>query len=300
MVLADSLAHSGGHERVYQEARAVITAAVGLSAALMENLPRLEFIQTVGSGYNAVDLEAAARRGIVVANNPGQNAKAVAEHALMSALYFVRRMGECHQLVAEGRFAERFRLTGEGLRDTTGLTMGIVGLGHIGQALVRMALPHEMRFLYYQRTRRPDLESQWGVEYQSLTALLAQSDIVVVTLPLSAATRNLIGAAELASMKMGSILINVGRGGVVDNQALADALVRGPLYAASLDVFEPEPIPPDHPLLMLPDSVRPRVLFSPHIAGLTLQAFHNMVAGAFANVDRYFRGEPVHHRVETA
>ncbi|CAB1128002.1 putative Glyoxylate reductase [Candidatus Hydrogenisulfobacillus filiaventi] len=274
-------------------ADAFLVGRTPVGAALLEKAPRLRFVQTVGSGHEQVDLAAALARGVTVAHNPGHNAQAVAEHLILSALYLLRRMGEAHHAVLEGRFQERETLVGPGLRDLSGLQWGIVGLGHIGRALAGLAAPFGVRLLYYQRHRDLAAEARLGLRYLPLTELLAQADVVSVALPSTPETRGLFDDRLFVRMRSGAVFLNVGRGDVVDSAALRRALINGPLYGAALDVFDQEPPDPGHPLLTLPPEVRRRVLYSPHIAGVTAQAYRAMVEAAWANIRRFFQGLPV-------
>ncbi|MDA8192935.1 MAG: 2-hydroxyacid dehydrogenase [Thermaerobacter sp.] len=255
--------------------------------------PAVEFIQTVGSGYNHIDVAAAEHHQVLVAHNPGHNAQAVAEHALMATLYFLRRMGELHNLVLAGRFSERASLMGRGIRDAHGVTLGIWGMGYIGQTLVKLVSPLGMNLLYSQRRRRLDLEELWQMRYVCPTDLLRSVDVLVMTLPLTPETRHILGKEQLALMKQDAVVINVGRGELIDTRALIDALTSEEIYAAALDVFETEPLPEKNPLLTVPDTVRSRLLLSPHVAGATNQALAAMVGGALDNVVRFLEGRPV-------
>lgn len=259
--------------------------------------PNLRFVQTVGSGYNHIDLGAAARRGIVVAHNPGYNAQAVAEHALMASLYFLRRMGELNELVLQGRFEERAQVMQQGIRDGQGVSVGIWGMGHIGQLLVKLVAPLGMNVLYSQRRRRLDLEELWDMHYVSPQELMRQSDVLVLTLPLTPDTHHILGKEQIAKMRDGAIVINVGRGALVDTHALMDAIADNRIYAAALDVFESEPVLPSDPILARADTLKSRLLLSPHVAGATNQALASMVGGAVDNVVRFLEGRPVQNVV---
>ncbi|AUW94679.1 hypothetical protein BXT84_12590 [Sulfobacillus thermotolerans] len=279
---------------IFNQARAMIVAGNPVNAHTLEPWTTLEFVQTLGSGYNNVDLSALQDRHIAAAHNPGQNAYAVAEHALMSAIYLMRHMGAAHTMVLNGQFSQRQQLAGT-IRDMRGLTLALYGMGQIGQQLVRLATPFGMNLIYYQRHRHPQVEHEYAVRYVAPDELWKLADIVVLTVPLTDATFHLVGKDQLACMKPGSVLINVGRGPVVDEQALAQALIEERLYGAALDVFETEPLSESSPLRSLPPPVQERTLFSPHISGVTQQALTAMATHALENVQCFFAQQSVHH-----
>lgn len=273
----------------------VLGVGTPLPAPLL-NCPELEMLQLVSAGYEKVDIAAVQRGGFILCNNPGMNAAAVAEHILMSFLYFSRRMGECQRAVYEGDYqSNRARLVGPLLRDLREMTVGLVGLGSIGRRVAERVRPFGPPILYYNRTRRPEDEARYGLRYRELDELLREADAIAVMLPLNERTRGLFDASRFAQMKSSAIFVNVGRGAVVDQTALADALTRDRLYAASLDVFDPEPVTPDNPLVRVPPQVRDRLLLSPHIAGVTHRTWHDMIQRALDNLAAYARGEEPHH-----
>lgn len=248
----------------------------------------LEMIQLVSAGYDRIDREAVVEKGLVVCNNPGANALAVAEHMLMMLLYFARRAGEAQAMVYNGQFSNaRMDLMGPQLRNLSEMTIGIIGLGAIGQCFAELVRPFGSKILYYSRTRNASVEEKLGLLYSELDAIVQVADAVAVALPLTEQSYQLFDARLFALMKPTAILINVGRGGVVDHQALANALVTKQIYAAGLDVFDPEPLPPDHPLLLVDDEVRQRMLLSPHLAGLTQCAWATMIQNAIDNLVRH-------------
>ena len=167
-------------------------------------------------------------------------------------------------------------------REVHGSTLGIIGMGRIGEQVARRARGFDMNILYHNRRPRPEVESALGVRYVSQDELLAASDYVVLTLPLTTQTRGLIGRAELARMKTTAALINVARGGIVDHLALAEALAGGTLRAAALDVTEPEPLPRDHPLLKLDN-----LTIVPHLGSATVETRQKM---AEVSVENLFAG----------
>ncbi len=252
------------------------------------NTPGLEMVQLVSAGHDRVDMSFVANLGLLVCNNPGANAQAVAEHILMTLLYFARRAGEAQAIVYSGQFADgRFRIMGPQLRNLSEMTIGIVGLGAIGQRFAELVHPFGSKLLYSSRTRNIHVEAMLGLEYRELDELLQEADAIAVALPLTSQSYHLFDARGFALMKPTAIFINVGRGGVVDQQALVEALLTRQIYAAGLDVFEPEPIPSDHYLLHINNDIKNRLLLSPHTAGLTHFSWVNMVQNAIDNLVRY-------------
>jgi phosphoglycerate dehydrogenase-like enzyme len=259
---------------------------VSMKDAFYRAAPRLRLVQLLSAGYDDVDLEAARRAAIPVANNGGANAISVAEHALMLMLAVSRRVIWQHGNVAAGRW--RGNGPAPRMYELFDKTLGIIGLGTIGKKVARLARAFGMRVQYYDIVRlSEDAEDALGVRFRLLRELLASSDMVSLHVPLNASTRHMIGANELALMKDEAILVNTCRGPVVDEAALHRALRTGELFGAGLDVFDQEPPPSDNPLLKLDN-----VLLTAHFAGPT---WDNQVArfrNAFDNVQRVHRGEP--------
>ncbi|WP_181363053.1 2-hydroxyacid dehydrogenase [Sulfoacidibacillus thermotolerans] len=258
--------------------------------------PDLEIIQLVSAGYDRLDMSILNERNLLVCNNPGANAQAVAEHILMSLLYFAHRAGEAQAIIYGGQFTlARSCLMGPLLRDLSEMTLGIVGFGAIGQLFAQIAKPFGANLLYHSRSRNQVAETRLDITYSELDPLLKEADGIVVTLPLTSQTYHLFDSRRFAQMKETAIFINVGRGGVVDSYALTSALAEKRIYAASIDVFDPEPLPPDHPLLHVSTEVRERLLLTPHTAGLTHHAWRGMVQKAIDNLIRYaISGQPQH------
>jgi phosphoglycerate dehydrogenase-like enzyme len=252
--------------------------------ALYRAAPKLRLIQLLSAGYDRADLPAARRAQVPVANNGGANAVAVSEHALMLMLAVSRRLIRVHANVAAGRWRGNATPRVHELRDRT---LGIVGLGTIGKKTARLAAAFGMRVQYYDIARlSEDAEDALGVRFRLLRELLRTSDVVSLHVPLNASTRAMIGGAELALMQPSAILINTSRGPVVDEIALEDALAKGRLAGAGLDVFAEEPPPADHPLFRLDT-----VVLTAHLAGPTWESNTARLRNAFDNVQRVARGE---------
>jgi phosphoglycerate dehydrogenase-like enzyme len=247
--------------------------------------PQLRLVQLLSAGYDDVDLEAARRAKVPVANNGGANAISVAEHTMMLMMAVSRRLIWTHANVSGGRW--RGNGPAPRMYEIFDKTLGIVGLGTIGKKVARLARAFGMRVQYYDIVRlSEDAEDALGVRFRLLRELLASSDYVSLHVPLDDSTRHMIGAAELALMKGEAILINTCRGPVVDEAALHAALSAGKLFGAGLDVFDREPPPPDNPLFRLDN-----VVLSAHFAGPTWDNHVARFRNAFDNVQRVERGE---------
>ncbi len=248
--------------------------------------PGLKLVQLISAGYDRLDVAAAKRAGVPVANNGGSNAVAVAEHTLMLMLAVYRKLSWHHANVVAGKWRVG-DFASHRLYELEGKTLGIVGLGTIGKKVARRAAAFGMRILYYDIVRlAEDAEDALGVRFVLFPELLRTSDIVSLHVPLNAVTRNLIGARELAMMRPAAVLINTCRGPVVDETALHAALTGGRIAAAGLDVMVEEPPVANHPLFALEN-----VTFTPHMAGPTWDNWFKAFRNAFDNVQRVARGE---------
>jgi phosphoglycerate dehydrogenase-like enzyme len=247
--------------------------------------PRLKLVQLLSAGYDNVDLEAARRAKVPVANNGGANAVSVAEHTLMLMLTVSRKVIWQHGNVTAGRW--RGNGPAPRMYELFGKTLGIVGLGTIGKKVARLAQAFGMRVLYYDIARlSEDAEDALGVRFRLLRELLKGSDIVSLHVPLNVSTRGMIGAGELALMKPSAMLVNTCRGAVVDEAALCGVLSGGKLFGAGLDVFDQEPPGTENPLLGLDN-----VVLTAHFAGPTWDNHVARFRNAFDNVQRVHRGE---------
>jgi phosphoglycerate dehydrogenase-like enzyme len=256
------------------------------TAEMIAGAPRLKLIQKIGVGVNTIDLEAAQRRGVPVCNLPGTNARAVAELTLGLMLAVLRRIPAFDRGLRTGLWTDT--LLQDGVGELGGRTVGLVGFGSIPRILAPILAAMGCSVLY--TARRPASEAV--ASYRPLGRLLAEADVVSLHLPLGPETAHLIDAAALASMRPGAILINTGRGCLVDQAALVAALASGHLGGAGLDVFPIEPLPPGDPLLGLSN-----VVITPHIAWLTTGTFDRSFAVAAENCRRIEAGEPLLHQV---
>ncbi|MBV8152765.1 MAG: D-glycerate dehydrogenase, partial [Candidatus Eremiobacteraeota bacterium] len=221
-----------------------------LDGALIASAPRLRVIATVAVGYDNIDLRVCAERGIAVGNTPGVVANATADIGMALILATMRRIVSGVDFIRAGRW-ERGEMHSYG-NDLATKTLGIFGMGAIGSALARRAYAAEMTVIYHNRNPRPD---KTDARYVSFEELLRESDVVAVTSPLTPQTRGVFGAEAFAKMKRGAYFVNIARGGVVQTDALYEALRSGHLAYAGLDVTDPEPLPLSHPLFTLPNVV---------------------------------------------
>ena len=241
----------------------VIRSAVTADAELMEHAPKLKAIARAGVGVDNVDLSAAADRGVVVMNTPDGNTISTAEHAFGLMLALSRHIPQGHQSLAAGRW-ERKQFVGAELK---GKTLGIVGLGRIGQALAVRAGAFDMSVVAHDPYLPPPVAAAISVPLVSLDELYARSDYLSLHALLTDDTRDMINADSIALMKDGVRIINAARGALINSPDLAAALHTGKVAGAALDVYEVEPPPPDHPLLGLPN-----VIHTPHLAASTVDA----------------------------
>jgi D-3-phosphoglycerate dehydrogenase len=247
----------------------IIRANGKVTRRLMQAAPRLKVVGRHGVGVEAIDQAAAAELGITIVNTPYSNDESVAEHCLGMMLVLAKRLTEADRAIRSGDWAARYRLIGLELQ---GKTLGLVGFGKIGQRLARMAhFGLDMPIVYHDVIAYPEVEQALGARRASLDEVLRISDVISVHVPLVKETRGLIGEAALRTMKASAFLINSARGPVVDPAALLRALQEGWIRGAGLDVFDPEPLPNDDPLLQLEN-----VVLSPHMAAHTDEGLYRM------------------------
>lgn len=257
-----------------------------IDEALLEANPDLRFISSMSVGVDHIDMTAATARGIPVGNTPGVLVETTADATFALLLATARRLVEADRYVRGGHWRVENAWSPDFFvgKDVAGATLGIIGLGEVGQAVARRAAGFGMRVLGWNRSER----SVDGVTRADLDSLLTESDFVSVNVALNQDTRMLLDARRLGLMKPDAVLINTARGGIVDEAALEDALRHGRLGAAGLDVFEREPVPADFPLLSLPN-----VVTTPHIGSATLSTREKMADMAVANILASLTGEPM-------
>ena len=261
---APFVAHPGP-EDLHDAAGAIVRADALVDTAMLDRMPNVRVLARTGVGVDHVDVAEATRRGIAVVVTPGAGTHAVAEGALAMILHLVKRLRDTTECVARGRWSERGSIT---LGDLDGATIGIVGYGRIGRRVGHLARAFGMTVLAHDPylAGEPDPAGADAVELVGLEELRSRSQIVTLHLPLTPQTHNLVDADFLAAMPIGSILVNCGRGGLLDLDAAAQALADGRLAGLGLDVFDPEP-PVHHPVFDRTD-----VVLSPHVMGLSVGA----------------------------
>jgi glycerate dehydrogenase len=273
-------------ERVRQ-ATIVISSKIPLRRDTLEKHPAIRFIAVAGAGVDSFDLDYCRAAGITVSNVAGYAKHTVPEHAFMLTLALMRNLPAYRRDVAAGLWqkAEPFCHLGAPICDLHGKTIGIVGEGAIGQGAARIARGFEMRVLFadHEEPKAPE------IEYTPLDGLLAQSDVVTLHCPLTPATRNLIGEAQLRRMKRSAVLINTARGGLIDEPALARALREGWIAGAGLDVLSAEPPRDGNPLLELE---LPNLIVTPHVAWASREAMHSFAEQLIGNLEAYVAGSP--------
>ena len=260
---------------------AIARADATIDAAFLDQAPRLRVIARTGVGVERIDLDAATARGIAIVVTPGSGAGAVAEGAIAMAMHLVKRLGPLTDLVRSGRWADRGSVS---VGDLAGSTLGVVGFGRIGRHASVLGAALGMKVLAHDPVTDPPAAIRCG----TLAELLSRSDVITLHLPLTPDTHHLIDTEALALTRPGAVLVNCGRGSLIDNDAAFQALVDGRIAGIGLDVFDPEP-PRHHPLFDHPD-----VVLTPHLMGLSRQATAaTFTAAATGVVDVLDGREPV-------
>lgn len=265
----------------------VVRSETKVKTDILDRAVNLKVIGRAGVGVDNIDVPAATARGIVVVNSPAGNTIAAAEHTIGMMLALARNIPQANRALKEGLW-DRQRFTGVELRQKV---LGVVGLGKIGSEVARRARAMEMRVAAYDPYVTVERAQHLGVELVELDSLLAQADFITVHLPLTAETRHLIGKDEIARMKKGVRLLNVARGGIIDEQALYAALVNGQVAGAALDVFEKEPAT-DNPLVALD-----QVIATPHLGASTTEAQVGVALEVAREIIHALAGEPVMNAV---
>ena len=269
-------ARAGGKDALY------VVTSDKVDEALLDACPRVRMIATGSVGFNHIDLAACSRRGVVVTNTPDVLTEATADMAFALLMATARRITESERWLRQGHW-QRWAWDQFLGADIFGATLGIIGMGRIGSAIARRGGGFSMKVLYANRSVAAN-EGELGAQRVSREALLAQADHVVLVLPYSAQTHHTIGAKELALMKPTATLVNIARGGIVDDKALAAALRDGTIAAAGLDVFENEPAV--DPALLAVDNI----VMTPHIGSATRSSRLAMSMLAARNLAEFFSG----------
>ncbi|WP_041060747.1 2-hydroxyacid dehydrogenase [Jeotgalibacillus campisalis] len=255
---------------------------------LFEQAPELEIVANLAVGYDNIDVKSAAERGIIISNTPDVLTDTTADLAFSLLLATARRIVESADYIKQGNWQSwsPYLLAGS---DVHHKTIGIIGMGEIGEAVAKRARGFDMNILYHNRSRNQEAEDKLHASYRTLDELVAESDFIVCLTPLTEETRGMIGTAEFSRMKNSAYLINAGRGPVVDEEALIQALQDGEIAGAGLDVFEKEPIDVSHPLLSMKN-----VTAVPHIGSSSVETRRTMMELCATNIARVLTGsEPV-------
>ena len=263
-----------------------------VSAEVIRAMPHLKLVHSEGVGYNNIALEAAKEKGVYVCNCRGVNAGAVAEQTVLLILALLRNLQAGDRAVRQGeQILWKERTMREGMRELSDCKVGLVGFGDIGRATAERLRPFGCE-LYYNTPRRKseELERSCGVRYLSLEELARTCDVISLHAPVTDRTRGMVNRDFLALMRPDAYLINTARGDLVDNEALREALIQGRIAGAGLDTIYPEPITADNPLVDLPASCADRVIFSPHIGGITTSSFRRAHRILWQNIDDVSRG----------
>ena len=268
------------------QADAYVGSGIRFTEELLEAAPRLKVVASVSVGVDSYPVEAMRQRGIVLTNTPDVLTESTADTGFMLMMMAARRAGEMRDMVENHEWKASLSRRHFGV-DIHGKTLGVVGMGRIGQAVARRGRDgFGMSVSYYNRSARPDVESALGARQVELEQLFRESDFICVTIPLTAETEGLIGRHYLAMTRPRAIFVNISRGRVVREDELAACLQDGSLYYAGLDVFEQEPLPADSPLMGLSN-----VICLPHIGSATFQTRNAMCDLAVENVNRVLAGE---------
>lgn len=266
------------------DAEIVITNKVVISAEIIDACPNIRLICITATGTNNVDLAHAAQKGVQVKNVAGYSTNSVAQHTFAMVLQLMQQCNTYNAYVQNGDYAksDSFTLLTPPYQELKGKTWGIIGFGAIGQKVAEIASAFGCNVIYYSTSGK---NNQQDYQQNTLEELLNQSDIVSIHAPLNEATLHLIGEHELQMMKSTSILINVGRGGIVDESALACALDQRVISGAGVDVFENEPILADNPLLNILD--KSSLVMTPHVAWASVQARETLLKLTAKNIEEY-------------
>ena len=265
------------------EAEGIVASVHRYDGTLMDRAPRLKVISRTGIGYDTVDVAAATARGIAVCNAPDGPTISTAEHAVMLMLMAAKQVRKSELALRSG--GRDFYARHEGV-ELRGRTLGLVGFGRIAREVAAISRGLGMEIAAFDPYIDPAAVTTGMTLVATLDDLLATADVVSVHVPLTPDSRHLFDAARFAAMKPGAVFVNTARGGLVDLAALADALDSGRLFAAGVDVTDPEPLPPDHPILARDD-----VVVTPHVAAATVEAKRRIFEMAFAQVLQVLAGQ---------
>lgn len=290
-----------GHARIYDDtlqenvaktignAEIVFVNKGKITREILDACPNIKFISVIATGYNKIDIEACKERGILVSNVPSYGSKAIGQHAVALLMEITNHVAHHDKEVRKLRKSSDtdWAFWDYPLFELEYKTMGIIGLGRIGQTVAKVGLALGMEVIAYDAYENEKMK-KIGIKYVPLDKLLALSDIISLHCPLTAENENMINSETIAKMKDGVIILNNSRGGLVDEQALADALKSGKVYAAGIDAVKVEPITEDCPLLSAPNC-----FITPHISWASLDCRRRLIRLAIENVKAYLNGKPI-------
>jgi lactate dehydrogenase-like 2-hydroxyacid dehydrogenase len=263
--------------------RGVITnGSFGISGEHVRAMPKLEIVLARGVGFEKVDIGAAKERGVIVTNGQGLNSPAVADHAMALMLALVRRIPSDDRAIRDGKWQQAMRPVVHGKR------MGILGLGGVGSAIARRAASFDMTVAYHSRNRKPGVAFEF---FEDAVSLAKASDVLMIALPGGEQTRAAVNADVLKALGPSGYLVNVGRGSVVDTNAMIAALKEGTIAGAATDVIEGEPVMPEGLL------EAPNFIITPHTGGLAPEIMALANNQVFANLKAHFSGQPITNRI---
>lgn len=270
------------------DAQIVLTNKVPISETTINACEKLKYISVLATGYNIVDVKAAAEKGISVSNIPTYGTASVAQFAISLLLEICAHVGHHSEAVHSGRWTncQDFCFWDHPLIELSGKTIGVIGFGRIGQQVARIASSLGMRVITHSRSVRKDFDG--AAEFVDFDTLLAESDVISLHCPLLPETRNIINKNSISKMKDGVIIINNSRGQLINEQDVADALKSGKIYAAAVDVVSSEPISADNPLLTAPNC-----LITPHISWAPKESRQRIMTGTAENIQAFISGKPI-------
>ena len=269
----------------------LVDPMIPITANVIEHMPQLKIIHSFGVGFNQIDVAAAAKAGVYVCNNAGVNAVAVAEQAVLLILATLRKYHEAEAMTYAARQGEfKGRCFKDGLKELSDCTVGLLGLGAIGQATAKLLAPFGCK-LYYNKRHPVANAEELGVEYCTQEELFRKCDIISLHVPVTPETTNIICDETINMMKPGAVVVNTSRGELVDQEAVVRALTDGRLGGFAADTLAPEPVQPDNPIINIPEELRNHVSLSPHIGGITAATFNRSYVKAFANIDAAVNGK---------
>lgn len=283
--------------RVAADAEVILADAISpVSEALIQGMPKLRLIHSEGVAYNKIDLAAAKARGIAVCNNKGANAGAVAEQTILLMLGLLRFVRQGHDAVCEGgQIKMKETRMVSGIPDLADSTVGLIGFGDIAMETAKRLHAFGATVYYSGRTRKcEEIERACHASYLPMNVLLPICDIVSLHTAVTPETTHMVNAQFLEQMKPGAFLINTARGEIIEQQALCGALASGHIAGAGLDTLDPEPVTTNNSLVQYAKTHPYQLLFSPHIAGVTLGSFRRMHLHMWENVQRLADGKPLH------